>query len=130
MKTDLATSIITGIVGAVIAYFITGLFIGPIEDVTYKTIDTKVNATLINPDPEVFNYRALNPTVEVYVGECDEYNEYGECIDKATIQVVEDEEIIEETEVIEEQTEEQVEEENKTETKEETNSTPSDQENP
>ena len=81
MKTDLVTSIVATIAGVLIAYFVTNLFIGPIEDVSYKTVDTKVNSTIANPDPEVFNYRALNPTVEVYVGECDEYNEFGECVE-------------------------------------------------
>lgn len=81
MKTDLVTSIIAAIAGILIAYFVTNLFIGDIEDITYNTINTKVNASLTNPDPEVFNYRALNPTVEVYVGECNEYNEFGECIE-------------------------------------------------
>ena len=81
MKTDLVTSIIAAIAGALIAYFVTNLFIGPIEDVTYKTVDATVNATVSAPNPEVFNYRALNPTVEVYVGECDEYNEFGDCVE-------------------------------------------------
>ena len=81
MKTDLATSIIAAIAGVLIAYFVTNLFMGPIEDVSYKTIDSTVNTNLSDPDPEVFNYRALNPTVEVYVGECEEYNTYGECIE-------------------------------------------------
>ena len=35
-------------------------------------------------NPELFNYKALNPTVEVYVGDCDEVNQYGECIDEAS----------------------------------------------
>ena len=84
MKTDLATSVIAAIAGVLIAYFVTNMFIGPIEDITYTTVDSKVNANLSDPDPEVFNYRALNPTVEVYVGECDEYNKDGECIEAET----------------------------------------------
>ena len=98
MKTDLATSVIAAIAGILIAYFVTNMFIGPIEDVTYTTVDSSVNASLADPNPEVFNYRALNPTVEVYVGECDEYNEFGECIEveTSTKETVE-EEIIEET---------------------------------
>ena len=72
MKTDLATAIIAAIAGTVIAYFVTNLFIGPIEDVSYKTVQSTVSADVSDPDPEVFNYKAINPTVEVYVGECDE----------------------------------------------------------
>ena len=69
MKTDLASSIGAAIAGVLIAYFICNLFIGPIEDFTVKTVDSSVGAELVEPDPEVFNYKALNPTVEVYVGE-------------------------------------------------------------
>lgn len=71
MKTDLATSIAAAIFGVIIAYFITNLFFGDTEDFTYKVVDTTVEANLAEPNPEVFNYRALNPTVEVCVGECD-----------------------------------------------------------
>lgn len=81
MKNDLATAIGVAVLGAVIAYFVTNLFIGPIEAVEYKTVDTKTSSDLVDPNVEVFNYRALNPTVEVYVGDCDEYDANGECID-------------------------------------------------
>lgn len=101
MKTDLFTSIAAAVAGVLIAFFVTNLFIGPIEDVTYTTVDAKVNASLATPDPEVFNYRALNPTVEVYVGECDEYNEYGECVEvDASVEETVD---VEEVEVEEDQ---------------------------
>ncbi len=90
MKTDLATSIGAAIAGVVIAYFVCNLFLGPIEDFTYKTIDTDVTTDITEPNIEIFNYRALNPTVEVYVGECDEYDEYGNCIEQTTINDVEE----------------------------------------
>lgn len=86
MKSDLATSIGVAIIGVVAAYFVCNIFIGDIEPVKVKTVDASVSATLANPDPEVFNYRALNPTVEVYVGECTEYNESGECLDGTIIE--------------------------------------------
>ena len=69
MKTDLVSSIGIAIVGVLIAYFVCNLFIGPIEDYTVNSVSTKVDASLDSPSPEVFNYKALNPTVEVYVGE-------------------------------------------------------------
>ena len=84
VKTDLFTSIIAAITGVLIAFFVTNLFIGPIEDVTYKKVSSSVNASITDPDPEFFNYKALNPTVEVYVGECVEYNQYGECVEVST----------------------------------------------
>ena len=93
MKTELATSIGAAIAGILIAYFVTGLFIGPIADVSFPSVDESVNMELTDPDPELFNYKALNPTVEVYVGDCAEYNEAGECVEEVTeeqIQAIED----------------------------------------
>ena len=81
MKKDLATSIALAIVGTVIGYLVCNLFIGEIEPVSFSTVEG-VSIDLDAPDPEVFNYRALNPTVEVYVGECVEYNTNGECVEQ------------------------------------------------
>ena len=68
MKTELISSIGAAIASVLIGYFICNLFIGPIEDFSVKEVTTKVDASLAEPDPEVFNYKALNPTVEAYVG--------------------------------------------------------------
>ena len=83
MKTDLASSIGIAIVGVLIAYFVCNLFVGPIDDVSIKTVDSSFSTDIIEPNPEVFNYRAVNPTVEVYVGDdenCTEFDDNGECI--------------------------------------------------
>lgn len=80
MKKDLAASIVVAIIGATIAFFVTNLFIGPIEDATIKTITSTVDANLAEPNPELFNYKALNPTLEVYVGNCTEFDANGNCI--------------------------------------------------
>ncbi len=81
MKTDLATSVAAAVIGVITAYFICNLFLPALDDVTLKTINADATYTLTQPDPEVFNFRAVNPTVEVYVGQCAEYNEYGECVE-------------------------------------------------
>ena len=81
MKTDLATSIIAAILGVVAAYFICNMILPSIPDFEFPTLNSDVTYTLDEPNPEIFNYRAINPTVEVYVGQCAEYNEYGECIE-------------------------------------------------
>lgn len=81
MKNDLVTSIGLTIVGALIAYFVCNLLIPPIEGVSFKTLETKVDASLVDPNPEVFNYKAINPTVEVYVGDCTNIGPGGECLD-------------------------------------------------
>lgn len=81
IKTDLATSIALAVVGILIAYFVTNIFIGPIDDYQYTTVDSSIGIDLDEPDANVFNYRALNPTVEVYIGDCTEFSEDGECIE-------------------------------------------------
>ena len=98
MKTDLATSIGAAIAGVLISYFVCNLFVGQIEDFTYKTVESEVTAEVTEPNVEVFNYKALNPTVEVYVGECDEYDAYGECLDTRNTENAENAGGIEDTE--------------------------------
>ena len=89
MKTELVSAISATIAVVLISYFLCGaIFIKPIEDVTIKVIDSEVTTTLTNPDPEVFNYEALNPTVEVFVGDCAEYDSYGECIEVVTEETI------------------------------------------
>ncbi len=84
MKFDLATSIITAVIGVVVAFFVMNLFLPAIEDFSFKVLGTTPITTLTDPNPEIFNYRAINPTVEVYVGQCEEYDANGECVKKVT----------------------------------------------
>ena len=84
MNKELTTAITTAIIGILVAYFACDLLIGPIEGISFKTIDSSVNMDIKNPNPEVFNYKALNPTVEVYVGSCAEYNDNGDCVEVTT----------------------------------------------
>lgn len=82
MKNDLITSIVLSIVAILVAYFFCNMFIGPIESVSFPSINSSTDTSLQSPDPEVFNYKALNPTVEVYVGNCASYGANGECLDE------------------------------------------------
>ena len=81
MKIDLFTSILAGAAGVIIAFFVANLLLPQINNVTIRTLTDVPTSSLTSPDPEIFNYRAINPTVEVYVGKCTEYNDAGECID-------------------------------------------------
>ena len=83
MKTDLASSIGVAVLGIIVAYFVCNMLIPAIEDYTVKTVGSSVNADIIEPSPEVFNYKAINPTVEVYVGDCTELDDRGECIEQS-----------------------------------------------
>lgn len=91
MKLDLFTAIGVAIGGVIIAFFVTNLLLPTIEPFEFMSIDKTANSTaaqngydyasLSQPNNEVFNYDALNPTVEVYVGECEEYDANGNCVD-------------------------------------------------
>ncbi len=81
MKKDLITAIISAIVGVLIAYFVvSGVFLKEPAAVNIKSIDNASSSSLAEPSPEVFNYRALNPTVETYV-DCKNYDTTGACLD-------------------------------------------------
>lgn len=82
MKKDLISVFLVAVLGGVVAYFVANMFIKGPEVVTYKTVDaSSLSADLSKPDKNIFNYLALNPTVEVYVGGCELYDSNGNCID-------------------------------------------------
>lgn len=86
MKSNLLTSVVIFVVGAVVAFITCNMIVPGIEDFNLKTIDINSDATLVDPDTEIFNYRAINPTVEVYVGDgCEVYDENGNCIDNGVL---------------------------------------------
>ena len=83
MKTDLISSIGVAVLGVIVSYFICNILVSTwtTDNYTVKTLESEVTADITDPDPSVFNYRALNPTVEVYVGNCREFDSDGQCLD-------------------------------------------------
>ena len=80
MKTDLATAIIAAIIGVAAAYVVTAkVILGEPAAVVVKSLEEPASADLTEPSAEIFNYRALNPTVETYV-DCSDYDASGSCI--------------------------------------------------
>lgn len=81
MKKDLLTAIGAAIVGILVAYFVTnGMILKDPAPFTVKTLSSSASSSLSEPSPEIFNYRALNPTVEVYI-DCSNYDVTGNCLD-------------------------------------------------
>ena len=84
MKNDLATSIVIAIVGILIAFFACNTLMGDINPVSVKSVSGSFSSDVGDPNVEVFNYKAVNPTVEVYVGgddaNCPEFDSGGNCI--------------------------------------------------
>ena len=70
-KTDIAAVILISVITTLIAYFIGNSVLGdPNEESIAITYMDVVAADVAQPDPEVFNTEAVNPTVEVFVGNC------------------------------------------------------------
>jgi hypothetical protein len=69
-KSDIATIILIASLSTLVAYFIANAVLGDPNDekveVEYMNV---VAAEVEEPDPEVFNVLAINPTVEVIIGE-------------------------------------------------------------
>ena len=69
-NSDIATIILIASVSVLIAYFVTDSIIGKPanESVRVKTIDA-ISAEVTEPDTTIFNKDAINPTVEVVIGD-------------------------------------------------------------
>lgn len=79
MKTSDYISIFTiAVAGTILAYFLMNYFLGdPLEKtVSFEYIES-VSGDLVSPDSEIFNAGAVNPTVEVFVGSCEDINHDG-----------------------------------------------------
>ena len=121
MKQDLTTSVFAAVVGALVAYFVCNMFLPELQDVSFTTLSETEKFTLAEPDSEVFNYRSVNPTVEVYVGNCVNLGENGVCNDDVVITDGGNGTVEPQPEEQEENKEEENEEENEDENKEDEN---------
>ena len=71
-KSEIATLILIASISVMVAYFVADGVIGQPTDTTVKakkvkTIDP-ITADVVAPDTTIFNSEAINPTVEVYIG--------------------------------------------------------------
>lgn len=84
-QSDIFTIMAVATVGIVASFFLVKMILGDPNEksVTFKKIEV-VEAGLAVPDPEVFNAEAINPTVEVYVGDCVDRDQNGE-LDEAEL---------------------------------------------
>lgn len=81
MKTDITTAVISAIVGILVAYFVVGgMILQDPKPIDVKMPGSTIETSVSEPNPEIFNYRALNPTVETYV-DCKNYDTSGACLD-------------------------------------------------
>lgn len=94
MKNEFVTAIGTAVVVGAISYFVCNLLLPKTEPVEIKSVGS-ISITVDSPDPNVFNSQAINPTVEVYVGECNDIDqESGECRDEEPSSTGDNEDIL------------------------------------
>ena len=68
-KTDIAMIVLIASVSVLIAFFVTKAIFGSAssENQKVQTID-RIDSSITDPDPAIFNKNAINPAVEVQVG--------------------------------------------------------------
>lgn len=81
MKSEIMLASIVAIIGVISAYLVCNLFVGDSDLVKVKKINGDISTEISVPDSEIFNYRALNPTVDIFIGTCTELDETGDCAD-------------------------------------------------
>ncbi len=77
-QSDFFTIAVVATIGVVISAFLVSMILGDPnqKSVNFKTVEV-IDAGLVDPDPEVFNPEAINPTIEVYVGDCVDQDQNG-----------------------------------------------------
>lgn len=78
-QSDIFSLILIAGIGTLAAFFICQTIMGNPDDavVKFKTLRSVISNDLIVPDQEVFNSTAINPTIEVYVGGCEDIDQNG-----------------------------------------------------
>ena len=78
-QSDVFSIIFVAGVGVLVSFFACQAIMGDPDDavISFTALRTPITATLAIPEPEVFNSTAINPTVEVYVGDCEDRDNNG-----------------------------------------------------
>lgn len=78
-QSDIFSLIMIASIGTLVAFFVCQSIMGDPDEASVKftQLVKPISKGLSAPDPEVFNSTAINPTVEVYVGDCEDINQNG-----------------------------------------------------
>lgn len=78
-QSDVFTLILIAGIGTLVAFFVCNSLLGNPDEasVKFKTVSRVIDSNLVAPDQEVFNSTAINPTVEVFVGDCEDIDQNG-----------------------------------------------------
>lgn len=78
-QSDIFTLILIAGIGTLAAFFACNAILGDPDEakVEYKTVSEVLTSDLTSPRSDVFNELAINPTIEVYVGNCEDIDQNG-----------------------------------------------------
>lgn len=78
-QSDIFTLVLIAGIGTLAAFFLCNAIMGDPDLATteFKTLSSVIDNKLVEPDPEIFNGHAINPTIEVYVGDCEDIDQNG-----------------------------------------------------
>ena len=78
-QSDIFTLILIAGIGTLAAFFLCNAIMGDpnLATAEFKALTNEISSELVAPDPEIFNGSAINPTVEVYVGDCEDIDQNG-----------------------------------------------------
>jgi hypothetical protein len=69
-KTDIAMIILIASMSMLVAYFVAKGVVGDVQSQSVKVkVADPISSEVATPDPQIFNTNAINPTVEVIIGD-------------------------------------------------------------
>lgn len=78
-RSDIFTLVLIAGVGTLVAFLACNAIMGDPNkaSVSFTGLNRVIASDLAEPNPEMFNSYAINPTVEVYVGDCEDIDRNG-----------------------------------------------------
>lgn len=78
-QSDIWALVLVAGIGTLAAFFGCNALLGDPNEATvsFTKLSDVIDGNLAAPNPEIFNAFAINPTIEVYVGECEDIDQNG-----------------------------------------------------
>ncbi len=78
-QSDIFTLVLIAGIGTLAAFFICNAIMGDpdLAQTKFTALSKTISSDLVKPDPEIFNSTAINPTIEVFVGNCEDIDQNG-----------------------------------------------------
>lgn len=85
-RSDIYSLVLIAGIGTLASFLACNAILGDPNEakVEFTTVREVLTSELASPDEEIFNSTAINPTIEVYVGDCEDIDQNG-MLDKAEL---------------------------------------------